>query len=188
MPSPRLSRRAVLGVLAGGAAAVSGIAALSPTQRLAFGRAVHARLRGYSALRTLDAHQHETVTQIAELILPETETPGATSVQVPAFIDLILTESMLEADRDTLLTGLAAIDAASHSAHGGDFVALAPTQQTALLRTFDTTTTRTPGSAAHAFATLKRLTLFGYFTSERVMTTVLHYEVIPSQHAACVTV
>jgi len=181
-----LSRRAVLGILASGAALVPGLALLSPERRLTLARTIHARLRGAPALHTLDAHQNDTVTQIAELILPETDTVGATSVHVNAFIDLLLTESMLTADRDALLTGLAAIDRESRHTHGQDFVALSLEQQTVLLRAFDTATTHASGSAPHAFALLKRLTLFGYFTSELVMRDILHYEIIPTQHGVCV--
>jgi len=186
-----LSRRTVLGLLAGGAALVPGLALLAPDRRLALARTIHARLHGHSALRTLDAHQNDTITQIAELILPETDTPGATSVHVNVFIDLLLTESMLTADRDAVLTGLAAIDRESHRLHGQDFVMLSLAQQTEMLYTFDTAGTATTpysGSAPHAFAILKRLTLFGYFTSEPVMRNILHYEIIPTQHGACVTI
>ena len=44
------------------------------------------------ALRTLSAKQDATVTRMAELILPETDTPGARAARVNEFIDLILTE------------------------------------------------------------------------------------------------
>ncbi len=43
-------------------------------------------------LRTLNPHQNATVVTMTDLIIPETDTPGAKAVRVNEFIDLILTE------------------------------------------------------------------------------------------------
>ncbi|HWT89048.1 MAG TPA: gluconate 2-dehydrogenase subunit 3 family protein, partial [Candidatus Angelobacter sp.] len=45
---------------------------------------------GY-ALRSLDAHQNATTVAMIDLLIPETETPGAKGARVNEFIDLILT-------------------------------------------------------------------------------------------------
>jgi hypothetical protein len=44
------------------------------------------------------------------------------------------------------------------------------------------------GSAEDAFATLKDLTIYGYFTSEVVMKDVSHHEVIPGRFDGCIPV
>ena len=62
-----MNRREVLHLL-GGVAAVPILAPLSPEGLRDLGRAIHARLAARTG-RSLDAHQLETVTQIAELIL-----------------------------------------------------------------------------------------------------------------------
>lgn len=162
------------------------LAPLSPETRLAIGRAIHGRLAG-RALRSLDAHQNATVTAIAEMILPETDTSGATTVKVNEFIDVLLTEWYQAPERDEFLAGLAAIDARSREAHGAAFVNLAPPDQTALLQSLDGVEGR-DGSAEQAFARLKDLTIYGYFTSERVMKDVIHTQVIPGRHDGCIPV
>jgi len=55
------------------------------------GAELHLRLDDVP-FRTLNREQQALVTNISEMIIPETDTPGATSVKVPEFIDLILTE------------------------------------------------------------------------------------------------
>src|SRR5438046_3524088 len=60
--------------------------------------------------RTFNTDQQALVTQIAEMIIPETDTPGATSVKVPQFIDLIASEWMGDEEKAALLAGLADID------------------------------------------------------------------------------
>ena len=84
----------------------------------------------------------EQVTSIAAFIpgltlLPETDTVGATSVGVNRFIDLLLSESMLAAQRDRFLAGLAAIDARSQSLFGTAFITAHREQQESLMRALD---------------------------------------------------
>jgi len=59
--------------------------------------------------------------------------------------------------------------------------------QTALLESLDGAS-GPAGSAEDAFATLKDLTVYGYFTSELVMKDVLRHPVIPGRHDGCVPV
>lgn len=180
-----MNRREVLRLL-GGAAAIPVLSSLSPATRLALGRRLHARL-WEEPLGTLSHQQNALVARIADLIIPETDTPGAVSVRVPAFIDRLLTEWYPPADRDRLLAGLSAIDARSQAAHGTRFVELSPGDQAALLQSLDGRE-GPKGSAEDAFATLKDLTVYGYFTSEVVVKNVLKTPIIPGRHDGCVPV
>src|SRR5437016_5047660 len=84
---------------------------LLPRQVLAMFRQVHEQLPATAALKTLNPHQDAIVTTIAELIIPQTNTPGAKAVRVNEFIDLILTERYDDQDRTMFLKGLANVDA-----------------------------------------------------------------------------
>src|SRR6185369_10722775 len=42
--------------------------------------------------QTLDAHQRQTIVEVAEMIIPTTETPGAKDAKIDEFADIILTE------------------------------------------------------------------------------------------------
>ena len=180
-----MNRREVLRLL-GGVAVAPMLAPVSPERLLDLGRSIHTRLAGRAA-RSLDAHQLETVAHIAEMILPETDTPGATSVKVPEFIDLILTEWSPTAERDRFLAGLADIDARSRQLYGGVFLDLRAADQGAVLEALDGAK-GAEGSAEAAFATLKDLTIYGYFTSEVVMKDVSHHQVIPGRFDGCIRV
>jgi hypothetical protein len=144
------------------------------------GKDIHRRL-SEGSFRTLTRDQQALVTDITEMIIPETDTPGAQSVKVPEFIDLILTEWADDTEKSGFLAGLADIDTKA-SAIGvqqqGDtksarFVQLAPSQKTDLLTQLDTVRNETSG-AGLAFARLKQLTVYGYFTSEHVQEKILH--------------
>ena len=60
------------------------------------------------------------------MIIPETDTPGATSVKVPEFIDLILTEWASDDERAAFLAGLSDIDARAWPARSASSRATTP--------------------------------------------------------------
>jgi hypothetical protein len=194
-----MDRREFLEQLAGFSALVPGLALLPDVA--AFAEDVHARAKASTGLRTLNAHQDATVRCIAELLLPETETIGANSVGVNRFIDLLLTESMPEGQRDRFLAGLAAVDARCESLHRAPVVSAGPAQQEALIRALDVhwpAPARSPAEAAaveHApitaeggFALLKRLVVLAYFTSEPVARGLINAPIIPGRYDGCVPV
>jgi hypothetical protein len=130
------------------------------------GEQLHLRLVGEEVpFRTLNPAQQALVTEIAELIIPETDTPGATSVQVPQFIDLILTEWASDDERAAFLAGLAEIEAKG-------FVGLSSARKTELLTTLDAARTDKRG-AGLAFGRVKALTVYGYFTAKPVQRDIL---------------
>ena len=161
-----MHRRELLQLL-GAAALTPALAPLSAEQRLSLGRALHLRLG--APLRVLTPAQDALVTSVAELIIPETETPGATSVKVDEFIDLLLAEWYSDEDKMQFLDGLTAIDAEAMQAGGNPFALLPAATQTALLTKWDGATgDQPPLSAAAGYKRIKSLTTYGYFTSERV--------------------
>lgn len=135
------------------------------------GEELHARL-GEVPFRTLDKAQQALVTNIAEMIIPETDTPGATSVKVPEFIDLILTERATDDERNAFLAGLKDIDARAATMGQAHFVDLAPARKTELVTALDKSRDDKTG-AGLAFGRLKALTVYGYFTSKPVQQDIL---------------
>ena len=136
-----------------------------------FGAELHLRL-GDVPFRTLNRDQQALVTTIAELIIPETDTPGATSVKVPEFIDLILTEWAGDDDRAAFLAGLHDIDVRATAMGSNRFVDLPAAKKVELMTTLDGARGDKAG-AGLAFARLKALTVYGYFTSQRVEQDIL---------------
>ena len=134
------------------------------------GKSLHERL-GDVPFRTLNRDQQALVTNIAEMIIPETNTPGATSVKVPEFIDLILTEWASDAERAEFLAGLSDIDARASALGSPRFVSLPEAKKVELMTALDASGEK-PG-AERAFRRLKALTVYGYFTSKPVEQDIL---------------
>ena len=153
-----------------------------------------------ATLRTLNAHQEATVKAMAEMILPRTDTPGATDVGACEFIDLILTEWYDDSERSRFLKGLADVDAHTQTLFGKDFVECSPQQQAEILIALgekmvaETEVTRNPRPARgdwssrsneNPYSMLRRLTLTAYYTSEAGATSELHFEIIPDHFDSC---
>jgi hypothetical protein len=164
-----MQRREVVGFL--GAALALPFLPGSTERAIKLGEELHARL-GDVPFRTLNAAQRALVTDIAEMIIPETDTPGATSVKVPEFIDLILTEWDSDEERARFLAGLTDIDTRARAGGSQRFVDLSGPRKIDLLTALDAAREEKSG-ARHAFARLKALTVYGYFTSKTVQQDIL---------------
>jgi hypothetical protein len=115
---------------------------------------------------------------IADTLLPRTSSPSATDVGVPAFIDVIVSEQYTERDRNNFTSGLAAV--ATQLNGETAFAGLEPAARGAKLEALEALTDRR-ADPARTYWRLKGLVLHGYFTSEKVMKDVLHYQVMPGQ-------
>ena len=125
--------------------------------------------------------QGALVSAIADRIIPRTDTPGAADVGVPAFIDLLFGQFMTDAERTMLTDGLQRVEAAAQSAHKASFGSLAADRQDAVLRSIAVADEGTPQSF---FRLIRSATVLGYFTSEEVGRTVLHYDPVPGRYDA----
>src|SRR5216684_3899878 len=129
-----MQRRDVLKMLAAGAAVP-----VFSSPLLGFFRAAQAQVGAGYKLRTLNAHQNETVLAMIDQIIPATETPGAKGARVNEFIDVILTEWANDEERRNFLSGLADVDKQSTTLFGKNFASASPEQQLTLLRSLDET-------------------------------------------------
>jgi gluconate 2-dehydrogenase gamma chain len=187
-----MRRREVLRLLATGS-----LLQLAPPNLFAVLREARSLIQSQSLPRTLNAHQHATVKAMAEMIIPRTDTPGASDVGVAEFVDLILTEWYEEAERTRFLSGLVEVDSHGQTVFGKDFVDCSPLQQSDILMALGEKMTEEVGeqprlmrrrgvsTSANFYAMLRHLTLTAYYTSEAGATDELHFEIIPGSYQGC---
>ena len=133
------------------------------------------------SFEVLTPAQAELVGTLADMIIPRTDTPGATDVGVTGFVDHLLAAWYHDDERSEFLAGLAEIDRRA----GGKFTGLGPAEQAKFLQSIDGVDGKA-GSAEHEFKRLKSLTLYGYFTSEKVVKEVTKDPMIPGRFDGCV--
>lgn len=143
--------------------------------------AAWARVADETRRTALTSAQRSTIAVLADTIIPRTDSPGATDVGVPAFIDVIVVDYYTEAERGEFTTGLDAIDALAVSMTGQPFASLTGAPLVAVMDALDKPAERTT-PAARGYSRVKGLVLHGYFTSEKVQRDVVKTEIWPGRY------
>ena len=135
--------------------------------------------------------QARLVGELAEILLPKTDTPGAKDVGVPSFIDLVLKDCYQQKDKDRYLAGLQSFDEEAKKNFGDLFIDLDPEKQKQHVKTIHDQAVEADRKGefkkeGRPFILMtKELTLLGYFTSEVGATKVLQYEPVPGAYHGC---
>ncbi|WP_339857802.1 gluconate 2-dehydrogenase subunit 3 family protein [Pseudohongiella acticola] len=135
-----------------------------------------------------DPNVSPLIAEIAETIIPRTDTPGAKDAAVAPFMIKIVEDCYDSEDRTVFYQGLEAFRELCQVRFGQDFAELSDQQRTEFLRELDQVARsypRAPDSPVHYFVMLKQLTLFAYFTSEIVQTQVLRLVPVPGRYDGC---
>jgi len=141
--------------------------------------------------KLFDEQQSAAIEQLAELILPATDTPGAKSAGVLHFIDAAVRDVYSPQDRGRFLDGLERLLAAARARNGQAFIELTTEQQRDLLvaelKSAQENSELWRASGKTPFVVmLKELTILGYFTSRIGATETLRYDPMPGNYDACV--
>jgi hypothetical protein len=115
----------------------------------------------------LSTHQNDTVIVLTELIIPETDTPGAKATFVNRFVDGVLADARTE-QRDAFVRGLTWMDERSRALFGQDFIDARPADQIALLTSLSAANNpdREAQTGIEFFQAIKSMTIAGYYTTE----------------------
>ncbi len=139
-------------------------------------------------------NQANLVAEITETILPKTATPGAKEIGVPQFIDKMMKDLSKEKDQKEFLEGLKNFDETCEKSMGKSFVACSVKERETFLMQQEKTNGKNlpniwgtnmvvdknamkPGF----YRQVKGLTVWGYFTSEKIGKDVLDYVPIPGK-------
>lgn len=182
-------RRALrlIGALAG-VPALPVLGRFSESELLALGTRIHEQFVGepYEP-RALTPAQYRQVEVAAEQIIPRTHTPGATDARVADFIDTMLADWYTSPERERFTAGLVDLDARATRTHGRTFADVSSSARVALLTAIDDEVTalrraNTQAGNEHWFATLKFLTVWGYYTSRVGVAEELRVNVMPGRY------
>lgn len=129
--------------------------------------------------------------EVAETILPKTDTPGAKDAKVGEFMARIVKDCYPEKDQKVFIEGMTKLNEASQKKNGKSFMESTPAQRHDLLVDLDKEAKeymdkKQKDDPAHYFRMMKELTLWGYFTSEAGATKALRYVAVPGKYQGCI--
>lgn len=125
------------------------------------------------------AEQRALVSALSERVMPTTDTPGAITAGVPAFIEKLLADWSMPDDRKPILAGLDAIEKRSRDDYKVAASKATPAQQDALLTL--AMEDKLPGGKDF-FEKFRQLVITGYFTSEVGITQEREYLPVPGRY------
>jgi hypothetical protein len=156
------------------------------------------------------AEQQELITEIADIIIPTTKTPGAKAAGVGPFISMMVKDCYPDEAQKIFVKGLEDLEERAKKESGSSFLKLSVKERGELLGKLRDETiaaqkaekdkaekekARPAGTVKNAekskstpqfFAIARDLTLLGYFTSEIGATQAYEYVDIPGRYDGCV--
>lgn len=127
----------------------------------------------------LNHQQLMLLKEIVDLILPATDTPAASAVDVHGFIDHQLYHCFSEQERTMFVVGLTRLEREALAQFKRDFSTTNENLQVHLLTQMESAEGEFTQQDERFFQQLKSLTLLGYYTSEIGATQELSYLAIP---------
>lgn len=123
---------------------------------------------------SLTETQRTIVAEIAELIIPKTDTPGAKDVGVPAFIEMMLNDCYKVPEQQSFVEGLTSMEKVK-------FLGLNTDERRGVLKLLEQETKKVSGKIIPFWRLMKELTLLGYFTSEAGILSSFEYVQVPGK-------
>jgi Gluconate 2-dehydrogenase subunit 3 len=129
--------------------------------------------------------------EVAETILPKTNTPGAKDAEVGKFITVMVNDCYDEKDQAIFHEGMKKLDEACNKMHGHSFMKAEPVHRKELLIAIDKeakeyANNKKKEDPNHYFTMMKQLTLLGFFTSKPGMTECFNYQPVPGKYDGAV--
>ena len=137
-----------------------------------------------------DGDQFSLLERVVDVMIPETDTPGAHGVGVHYFIDLMMSEWASPERQERYIGGLRDVNARLRELGQEQFVSASPAKQLEALRELDEKAFAVDESdAVYSFyREFKKLVLFSYYSSEAGANVELQYEALTPEYKACVPI
>lgn len=121
--------------------------------------------------------------EVAETILPRTDTPGAKDVQVGQFMSVYVNDCYTLDEQAIFHKGLMTLEDNCKKNYGRSFIALQQNEREDFVNQLDREAkVDVAAGRIHYFTMIKQLTLFGFFTSEAGANQVLRHAPIPGRY------
>jgi len=127
--------------------------------------------------------------EVAERIIPKTDTPGAKDALVHRYMDEAVSFNFDQEEKDMMRAGIATFDTIADSKYKKKFVDLSATEMDSVIQQTadEAKAAKAKGSQdPQLFTEIKSMVAAGYFTSEVGATQALIYDPVPGPYQGCI--
>lgn len=138
---------------------------------------------------SISAEQELLLAELAETIIPKTDTPGAKDISAHLFALKMLDDCSSKEDQEKFVKNLAAFESLAKKESGKSFTEATAAERSKLLTQLETQKDAAQkDEAAQFYSKMKGLTIQAYTSSQFYLTKVQVYELIPGRYHGCVPV
>ncbi|QCR21312.1 gluconate 2-dehydrogenase subunit 3 family protein [Pontibacter sp. SGAir0037] len=124
--------------------------------------------------------QEKLLAEVAETIIPQTDTPGAKQMGLHLFVLKMLDDCQEEKEQKAFMNGLKQFEELTQKQFGASFTACNPKQRQEILTKLEAR--NAPEDVLAFYKIMKDQTIKGYLNSKVVMTELRVYELIPARY------
>ncbi|MCU0390297.1 MAG: gluconate 2-dehydrogenase subunit 3 family protein [Thermoflexibacter sp.] len=133
----------------------------------------------------LPLETQNTLAELVEAFIPQTDTPGAKELGVHQFIQKIVADCLDKNSRDAFQKGIGQLDELTKNNYSKSFAECTPTQRIEVLQQLENDKNH---ELSKFYDLAKNLTIQGYLSSELIMVKYYDYKMIPGKFQPCVPV
>ncbi|MDO1450412.1 gluconate 2-dehydrogenase subunit 3 family protein [Rhodocytophaga aerolata] len=133
----------------------------------------------------LSAKQDALLASVVETIIPETDIPGARSLNVHTFVQKMVNDCYEEEVQQNMIKGLQVTEELARKKYSQPFNSCSADQRMEVLTQMENSADQ---PVADFFKLTKDLTIQGYMSSEYVLTKHMKYTMVPGHYYGCVPV
>ena len=132
-----------------------------------------------------DNDQAVLITEISDIIIPATDTPGARDVGVPKFIESMVKDVFNKENQSKFMEGLNTFNAQAMEEYNKSFIKLKPGEKKEFVKVRHAEALKNR-MVDQFIMTVKEMTISGFCTSEAGATQVLKYDKVPGEYEGCI--
>ncbi len=129
---------------------------------------------------SLDSDQEQLLAEIAETIIPTTDSAGAKALGLPQFVWTMVDDCYAKDDQEAFLKGLDQVEEMADQKFGRSFIKCTTEQRHEVL--FDLEANKGQSEAQFFYTIAKGELIKGYLNSKLVMTQFRKYELVPGRY------
>ena len=132
---------------------------------------------------SIDSSEEQMLAELAETLLPATDTPGAKDIYAHLFALKMIDDCSTKEEQEKFVKGMKSFEKASAKKLSASFLEASPDQRLSYIKELNQREEK--DDLQYFFRSMKRLTVQAYTSSRYFLTNVKVYELVPGRWHGC---